>query len=75
MSKLKKEFLGQMTFSRLLNKMIEINEANEFTLLSEGREDLFNVTNKKALKEVKKADTPEAPTDKPKRRKRSINKS
>ena len=64
-----------MTFSRLLNKMIEINEANEFTLLSEGREDLFNVANKKALKEVNKADTPEAPTDKPKRRKRSVNKS
>jgi len=60
-----------MTFSKILNKMIEINEANEYTLLVEGREDLFNVTNKKPLKEVKK----EAPTDKPKRRKRFENKS
>ena len=60
-----------MTFSKILNKMIEINEANEYTLLVEGREDLFNVTNKKPLKEVNK----EAPTDKPKRRKRSENKS
>lgn len=71
MSNLKKEFLGQITFSKILNKMIEINEANEYTLLVEGREDLFNVTNKKPLKEVKT----EAPTDKPKRRKRSENKS
>ena len=60
-----------MTFSKILNKMIEINEANEYTLLVEGREDLFNMSNKKPLKEVKK----EAPTDKPKRRKRSENKS
>ena len=60
-----------MTFSKILNKMIEINEANEYTLLVEGREDLFNVTNKKPLKEVKN----EPPTDKPKRRKRSENKS
>lgn len=67
MSKLKKEFLGQMTFSRLLNKMIEINEVNEKTLLLEGRTDLFT--------QPKKADTTEAPTDKATRRKRSENKS
>lgn len=71
MSNLKKEFLGQITFSKILNKMIEINEANEYTLLVEGREDLFNVTNKKPLKEVKTEPT----SDKPKRRKRSENKS
>jgi hypothetical protein len=63
MSNLKKEFLGQKTFSRILNGMVEINEKNEFTLMLEGREELFNNATNKPLKEISQA--------KPKRKKRN----
>lgn len=52
MSKLKKEFLGQLTYSKILNGMVEINESTELALMLEGREELFIQTEKKALKEV-----------------------
>ena len=68
MSKLKKEFLGQLTYSKILNGMVEINESTELALMLEGREELFIQTEKKALKEVNQG--------KPKRKKRTdLNKS
>ena len=68
MSKLKKEFLGQLTYSKILNGMVEINESTELALMLEGREELFIQTEKKPLKEVSQG--------KAKRKKRTdINKS
>jgi hypothetical protein len=68
MSKLKKEFLGQLTYSKILNGMVEINESTELALMLEGREELFIQTEKKPLKEVSQS--------KAKRKKRTdLNKS
>ena len=54
MAKIKKEFLGQKTFSRTLNKMMIIEPGAELTLLADGRTELFEQEEKKILKPAKK---------------------
>lgn len=57
--KLKKKNIGQKTFSKLLNKMMTIEEDAVGTLLTEGRFDLFESLPKKTLKPKAKKETEE----------------
>lgn len=57
MAKLKKEFIGQKTYSKALNKMVLIEEGVANILMNEGRFDLFQFEPKKILKpKAKKAE-------------------
>ena len=57
MAKLKKKFIGNKTFSTVLNKMVKIEEATANILMNEGRFDLFDFEPKKIMKpKAKKAE-------------------